>query len=191
LLFKGTQAQNIGILEKGIPQGSIIGPSVINVILSKTFPKRVFKTVGKDRKYVWVENYSYADDILIIGNCFTEFKFYINELKLSLSKVGLSINYNKTKIYHKIKSKVNFYFLGFEFIVMPRILLRKTRLFSNSENLHQIQAGQKGFAIILKPKYDKILHIKKKLKEVISKIHRVSRSQLFKIFRLINSVLLG
>jgi len=181
----------MGTLEKGIPQGSIIGPSVANVILSKTFPKRVFKTVGKDRKYVWVENYSYADDILIIGNRFTEFKFYIDEFKLSLSKVGLSINYNKTKIYHKIESKVNFYFLGFEFIVMHRTLLGKNRLYPNLGNLHQIQAGQKGFAIIVKPKADKILHIKKKLKEAISKIHRVSRSQLFKIFRLINSILLG
>ena len=190
-LFEGIQIRNVGILEKGIPQGSIIGSSVVNVILSKTFPKRVFKTVGKDRKYVWVENYSYADDILIIGNRFTEFKSYIDEFKLSLSKVGLSINYNKTKIYHKIKSKVNFYLLGFEFIVMPRTMLHKTRLFPNLENLHQIQSGQKDFAIILKPKSDKILHIKKKLKEVISKIHRVSRSQLFKIFRLINSILLG
>jgi hypothetical protein len=52
LLIEGKQVQNMGILEKGLPQGSIIGPSVANVILSKTFPKRVFKTVGKDRKYV-------------------------------------------------------------------------------------------------------------------------------------------
>jgi hypothetical protein len=42
----------MGVLEKGVPQNSIIGPSVANVILSKTFPTRVFKTVGKDRKYV-------------------------------------------------------------------------------------------------------------------------------------------
>jgi len=191
LLIEGKQVQNMGILEKGVPQGSIIGPSVANVILSKTFPKRVFKTVGKDRKYVWVENYSYADDILIIGNRSEEFKDYIQKFKSSLSKVGLSVNFNKTKIYHKVKSKVNFSFLGFEFIIMPRNLLRKTRLFSNLGNLGQLKAGQKGFAIILKPKSDKILEIKNKLKQAISRIHRVSTPQLFNIFRLVNSVLLG
>jgi len=42
----------MGALERGVPQGSIIGPSIANVILSKVFPKRVFKTAGKDRKYV-------------------------------------------------------------------------------------------------------------------------------------------
>jgi len=88
LLIEGKQVQNMGILEKGVPQGSIIGPSVANVILSKTFPKRVFKTVGKDRKYVWVENYSYADDILIIGNRSEEFKDYIQKFKSSLSRLG-------------------------------------------------------------------------------------------------------
>lgn len=74
---------------------------------------------------------------------------------------------------------------------MPRILLRKTRLFSNQGNLSQLKSGQKGFAIIFKPKSDKILDIKKKLKEAISKIHRVSRSKVFNVFRLINSILLG
>jgi hypothetical protein len=110
---------------------------------------------------------------------------------LSLSKVGLRVNFNKTKIYHRVKSKVNFCFLGFEFIIMPRNLLRKTRLFSNLGNLSQLKAGKKGFAIILKPKSDKILEIKKKLKQAISRIHRVNKPQLFKIFRLVNSILLG
>jgi len=110
---------------------------------------------------------------------------------LSLSKVGLSVNLEKTKIYQKVKSKVNFCFLGFEFIVMPRNLLRETRLFSNLGNMNKLKAGQKGFAIVLKPKSDKILEIKKKLKQAISKIHRVNTPQLFNIFRLVNSILLG
>jgi len=74
---------------------------------------------------------------------------------------------------------------------MPRNLLSKTRLFSNLSNLNQLKNGQKGFAIILKPKSDKILEIKKKLKQAISRIHRVSRPQLFKVFRLVNNILLG
>jgi hypothetical protein len=128
---------------------------------------------------------------LIIGNRSKEFNDYIQKFRSSLSKVGLSVNFNKTKIYRKIKSKVNFCFLGFEFIIMPRNLLRKTRLFSNLGNLSQLKAGQRGFAIILKPKSDKIIEIKKKLKQAISRIHRVSTPQLFNIFRLINSILLG
>ena len=86
---------------------------------------------------------------------------------------------------------LDFCFLGFEFIVMPRNLLGKTRLFSNLGNLSQLKAGQKGFAIILKPKSDKIHEIKKKLKQAISRIHLVRTSQLFKIFRLVNTILLG
>jgi hypothetical protein len=86
---------------------------------------------------------------------------------------------------------VNFYFLGFGFIIMPRALLRKTRLFSNLCNLNQLQVGEKGFVIILKPKSKKILAIDKILKQAISRIHRVSRPQLFKQFRLINTILMG
>ena len=74
---------------------------------------------------------------------------------------------------------------------MPRNLLSKTRLFSNLGNLNQLKIGKKGFAIILKPKSDIILEIKKKLKQAISRIHRVGKPQLFKIFRLVNSILLG
>jgi len=108
-----------------------------------------------------------------------------------LSSVGLNINYDKTKIYRNVNSKVKFYFLGFEFIIMPRNLLRYSNLLSNLDNLHSLQAGQKGFGVILKPKTDKILEIKKKLKKEISKIHRVNKSQLYKNFRFINSILLG
>ena len=190
LLVKGKQFKNMGVLKKGVSPGSIIGPSVANIIFSIAFPKRVFKTVGKNRKYVWVENYSYSDNILIIGNNFKEFKDYIQKFKSLLAKVGLCINFNKTKIYHKVKSKVKFNFLDFEFIVMPRNLLRRTRLFSNLKNLNQLKTGQKGFAIIFKPRVDKILEIKKKLKQAIAKIHRVSTPQLFNIFRLINSILM-
>jgi hypothetical protein len=74
---------------------------------------------------------------------------------------------------------------------MPRNLLRYSNLLSNLDNLHSLQAGQKGFGVILKPKTDKILEIKKKLKKEISKIHRVNKSQLYKNFRFINSILLG
>jgi len=147
--------------------------------------------VRKDRKYVWVENFSFADNILIIGNRFTEFKNYIREFKLLLSKVGLSVHYNKTKIFYGIKSKINFYFLGFEFIIMFRTMLRKTNLFSKLDKINKVKSGQKGFVIILKPKSDKISEIKKKLKLAISGIHRVSKVHICKTFRWINSLLLG
>jgi hypothetical protein len=74
---------------------------------------------------------------------------------------------------------------------MPRKLLRKSQLLSNLGNLHNLQKGQKGFGVLLKPKSSKLLEIKKKLKKAISRVHRVSRQQLFKTFRLINSILLG
>lgn len=191
MLINKNNVSNKGVLKKGVPEGSVIGPSIVNIILSKTFPRRIFKTVEKDRKPIWVENYSYAGDILIIGNRPKEFIDYVNKFKILLFEVGFDINHNKTKIYHKINSKVKFYFLGFEFIVMPRNLLRKSRLLSNLSNLHSLQKAPKGLGVILKPKPDKIIEIKKKLKKAISKIHRVSKSQLFKSFRLINSILLG
>jgi hypothetical protein len=112
-------------------------------------------------------------------------------LKILLSNVGLSINYDKTKVHHNVDRKVSFNFLGFEFIIMPRSLIRESRLFSNKGNLHDIQNARKGFAIILKPKNEKIMEVKTKLKKAISKIHRVSRNRLFKSFQLINSILTG
>jgi len=66
---------------------------------------------------------------------------------------------------------------------MPRNLLRKSNLFSNLGNLHDIKNAQKGFAIIFKPKSDKILLIKKQLQQTIDKIHRVNKSKLYKIFQ--------
>jgi hypothetical protein len=74
---------------------------------------------------------------------------------------------------------------------MPRNLLRKTRLFTNLGNQNQLKNSRKGFAIIFKPKTDKISKIKKKLKQAIDRIHRVSRPQLYTVFRPINNILLG
>jgi len=136
--------------------------------LSKTFPQRVFKNVGVKRRYIGVESFSYADDILVIGNNKFEFGCYIDQFKLLLSKLGLNFDYSKTNIYHNINRKVKFIFLGFEFIVMPREQLRKSRLLSNLNNLHSLQNGIKGFGIIFKPTATVLLEVKKKLKKAIS-----------------------
>jgi hypothetical protein len=91
----------------------------------------------------------------------------------------------------RIKSKIKFQFLGFEFLVMPRDQLKRSPLLSNMKNLHSLKEGRKGFGIILRPSPEKIKDIKKRLKVVIKRILHQSRKEIYKSFQQINAVLLG
>jgi Group II intron, maturase-specific domain len=102
----------------------------------------------------------------------------------------LSFNEIKTKYFARIKSKIKFQFLGFEFLVVPKNLLKKSPLLSNMKNLHFLKKSIKGFGIILRPTSKKVEELKKRLKAIIKRILHQPRGEIYKSFQEINSVLL-
>lgn len=191
LIDKNNDFKNLGKINRGVSQGSILGPSIANLLLSNAFPENFLKERGKNRQKVWANIYSYADDIILIANNQAIFFRHLTQLRKNLKKIGLSLNNEKTKSFVCIKSKIKFQFLGFEFLVMPRDQLKKSPLLSNMTNLHSLNAGTKGFGIILRPSSKKVTEIKKRLKVVIKKILHQPRKEIYKSFQQINSVLLG
>lgn len=101
------------------------------------------------------------------------------------------MNSNKTELMASIAARVQFKYLGYEFTVLPRTQLKFGPLFSNRVGFNEIKAAKTGFAIILRPQKIKFENIKHKLKNSISLIHHTSSDKLYKIFNLINSILLG
>ena len=151
LINKNRDFKKLGKVNRGVPQGSILGPSIANLLLSNAFPKNLLKERGKSRQKVWADIFSYADDIILVANNQAIFYRQLTMLRKNLKKVGLSLNEKKTKSFVCIRSKIKFSFLGFEFLVMPRDQLKRSPLLSNMKNLHSLKKGIKGFGIILRP----------------------------------------
>ena len=191
LIDKNRDYKNLGRVNRGVPQGSILGPSIANLLLSNAFPENILKERGKDRRKVWADVFSYADDVILIGNNQAIFFCHLTKLRKNLKKIGLSLNNEKTKSFVCIKSKIKFQFLGFEFLVMPRDQLKRSLLLSNMKNLHSLKEGAKGFGIILRPSPEKVRDIKKRLKITIKRILHQPRKEIYKSFQQINSILLG
>jgi hypothetical protein len=191
LIAKNRDLKNLGKVNRGVPQGSILGPSIANLLLSNAFPKNILQERGKDRQKVWADIFSYADDIVLIANNPVIFFRHLTLLRKNFKKIGLSLSNEKTKSFVCITSKIKFQFLGFEFLVMPRDQLKKSPLLSNMKNLHSLKEGTKGFGIILRPSPEKVKDIKERLKVVIKRIHHQPRKEIYKSFQQINSVLLG
>ena len=160
LLDKNRNFKNLGKVNRGVSQGSILGPSIANLLLSNAFPENILKERGKDRRKVWADIFSYADDIILIANNQAIFYRHLTKLRKNLKKIGLLLNDKKTKSFVYIKSKVKFQFLGFEFLIMPRDQLKRSPLFSNMKNFHSLREGIKGFGIILRPSSEKVKYIK-------------------------------
>ena len=191
LINKNRDFKNLGKVKRGVLQGSVLGPSIANLLLSNAFPKNFLKEMIKNRKKVWADIFSYADDIILVANNQAIFYRHLTSLQKNLKKIGLSLNEKKTKSFACIKSKIKFQFLGFEFLVMPRDQLKRSPLFSNMKNFHSMKEGSKGFGIILRPSPEKIKDIKQRLKMVIKRIYQQPRKVIYKSFQQINSVLLG
>jgi RNA-directed DNA polymerase len=191
LIDKNRDFKNLGKVNRGVPQNSVIGPSIANLLLSNAFPKNILKEKGKDRQKVWADIFSYADDIILIANDPVTFYRHLAILRKNLKRIGLSLNSEKTKSFVCIKTKIKFQFLGFEFLVMPRDQLKKSPLLSNMKNLHSLRESTKGFGIILRPRPKKVQDIKKRLKTIIKRILHQPRKEIYKFFQQINSVLLG
>lgn len=189
LIDKNQNFRNLGKIKRGVLLGSILGPSIANLMLSNAFPEKILKK--KERQKFWAEIFSYADNIVIISNNTSIFYTYLNNLKRNLKKIGLSLTNKKTKSFINIKDKIRFNFLGFEFIVMPIEQLKKSPVLFNMKNLFSIKEAIKKFGILLRPQPKKVNEIKKQLKTAIKRILHQPRNKIYKSFQQINSILLS
>lgn len=174
----------------GVPQDAILGQSIVNLMLSNAIPAKLSykrNLLGKQYFY-WCESFVYRDVITLISNHPEPFERVYRELLINLRNIGLVCNGEKTLILNKIKAVTRFSVLGFEFIIMKRKHLKKSPLYIQRANLTASQKIQKGFAIILKPKGQKIYEIKKKIDFALHLIFQVSKLCLYKVFRLVNFI---
>jgi retron-type reverse transcriptase len=124
----------------GIPQGSIIGPPICNIVLDglqdfiqENLPTRYtrspeelgyikFKSLGKlsrsvSRAYIQLFCIRYADDILILAKCLKVHMKKIQELLVTfLNKISLSIKSPSIFQGRLFKPGSSFEYLGFKFI---------------------------------------------------------------------------
>lgn len=164
-----------------IAEDFVLIRSIVSFLLSNVFYKRIFKSIGKKRRYIWVEIYSYADDILVISNNAKLFFKQLCLLKKKLNCIGLFLNNDKTQLFVNVNKKIKFIFLGFEFVVIPRNKLKKNLLFSKkSFNKH---------TIILQLQFSVIKKVKKMLKNDMKKIYHLSCKKVYKLFYSVNSIL--
>jgi RNA-directed DNA polymerase len=187
LIDKNKNFKNLGRINRGVPQDSILGPNITNLLLSNAFPENILKK----KKKVWANIFSYSNEIILIANNKLTFYTHLAKLKKNFKKIGLLLSNEKTKFFVNIKNKIKFQFLGFDFLVLPTKQLKKSSILSNMKNLHSIKESTKGFGIILKPSPLKIKNIKKQLKVIIKKILHQPRKEIYKSFQQINSILLS
>lgn len=193
IVEKKNNFKNLGRNCRGVLENSILGPIVINFMLSQSFPSDVilnYRSLGKASYYrVWVTLVSYAKELLVISNNLLVFEDFLCVLNRNLKDLGLS--FVSTKIKNFSNKKVYFYFLGFEFIIMfcKQVNLGSFRL--NKIVFKKFYKLDCGFYIILRPIRCKFKDIQVQVKKVISLIYHIPRILLYKVFSLINFLVLG
>lgn len=127
----------------------------------------------------------------MISNHLPSVNRFMKLLENNLLNMGIKLSTNKTLYIQRISKKINFYYLGFEFIVIPRERSQNYFLFSNRENLYNLHQLNQRFRIILRPRLSKFKEIKEKIRKVIFRIHNTPRNKLYKIFIQINFIVLS
>ena len=187
----------------GFPQGSVIGPSLVNYTLNgleKTIiPSK--KTAFDSKKFDYYtkqgHNYKrgssivrktlsssivrYVDDFIIVVNDKTEARIINNNVILFLADRGLECNLSKSRIF-KWENNVKFDYLGFTF---HYILKRKSTKITTQRKLN------KNFArggLYVYPSNTKVQLFKNKIKSTINKNLNVSP---FRLIKIINPIISG
>lgn len=182
---KNQKFKNWDTKKCGIPQNFILGPNIVNFMLSNAIPKKKFKEKSEAKQQLWCQTFSYTDNIVVVSNNPSIFCIQLNALRKNIKKIGLFFNDRKTKIFLNIKKEIKIFFLGFEFSVKPKKSSKKNFLFSNKKYFHSM----KKFIVLIQPQLRKVKNVKIHLKRVIKKILYQSRKKIFKSFQQINSIL--
>ena len=109
----GTQSEYFE-LKKGLKQGDSLSPLIFNLVMDEITKEcnnkcRSKKTnVGHwNMQPVYIQTLTYADDIVIIADTPAKLQYILDEWVKALTKRGLLVNPNKSKILHVSKNEEN------------------------------------------------------------------------------------
>lgn len=176
-------------LDCGIVPGSVIGPIICNVILTKALFKRVgnserlalfkkFKatnsiinetTGNKSQRNVYRHIIAYADDIVITTTNADEIDDILIAVSNSLQEFGLNISKKKTCVVKYTENKpVKFKYLGFNFHYVPTKHIKKGGILTRYDDItnRKLTKTQNGTYLVF-PSSKKFQDIKNKNKSLI------------------------
>ena len=195
-LIKWLKAKTVGknnetssTLNCGIVPGSVIGPMICNVIITKALFKKIknssklnlFKTFKatnsivdktsgkKSQRNIYRHIIAYADDIVITTTNATEIDDIVNIVSNSLEEFGLKISKEKSHIVSYMENKpIKFKYLGFTFYYVPTKHIKKGGILTRQDDISSRKHSktQNGTYLIY-PCSKKFQDIKKKNKSLI------------------------
>ena len=217
LLIKWLKAKTVdknnvtsSTLNCGIIPGSVIGPIICNVIITKALFKKIkssnklnlfkdFKTTNsiidktsgeKSQRNIYRHVIVYAGDIVITTTNETEIDDIANNVSNSLEEFGLKISEEKSHIvrYRKNKS-IEFKYLGFIFHYVPTEHIKKGGILTRQDDISSRKHSktQNGTYLVY-PCSKKFQDIKKKNKSLIKILLKGS---IVEVLNKINSVIRG
>lgn len=197
-------------LNCGIVPGSVIGPMICNVIITKALFKKtknssklnllktfkatnsiIDKTSGKkSQRNIYRHIIAYADNIVITTTNAIEIDDIVNIVTNSLEKFGLKISKEKSHIVRYTENKlIKFKYLGFTFHYVPTKHIKKGGILTRQDNIcsRKHSKTQNGTYLVY-PCPKKFQDIKKKNKS-LTKI--LLKGSVVEVLNKINPVMRG
>ena len=200
----------VSSINRGIVQGSVIGPLICNVIINKA----LFETVTKSSKSLLFKNFKatksiydestgkkfqrniyrniivYADDIVITTTNSDEISEIFTLVSNLFQKFGLEISKEKSKIINYSKGeRIKFKYLGFYFLYVPTKHIHKGGILTRYDDItkRKFSKTQIGTYLIY-PSSKKFNDIKRKCKSFIKLLLKAS---LVEVLNKINPIIRG
>ena len=196
-------------LNRGIVPGSVIGPMICNVIITKALFETVnnsaklalfkdFKatkslnktTGGKSQRNIYRNIIVYADDIVITTTNSEEIGDILNAVSNSLLKFGLNISKKKSQVIDYSDGKlIKFKYLGFYFVCIPTKHIKRGGILSRYDDItnRKFSKTQNGTYLVY-PSSEKFRNIKSKCKSLI---RLLLKGSLIEVLNKINPVIRG
>ena len=183
-IFKCGSKEFIVSSERGVSQGSTIGPLFTNIILNNLksaafsdFPKKLNRDKNLGKTNVSNHCLTYAGDVVIIFNV-GKLSSILSNIANFLNSLGLEINKEKTKVIRLSKKKLHFDYLGFRFLYVPIKKLRLGSLVQQHSNLHAKKGSNEPGKMLMTVSPASLTSIKDKLKSIIRSSYNFSVPQL-------------
>lgn len=213
LLFRWLKAKTVdknnqtsSTVNRGIVQGSVIGPMICNVILTKA----LFQTDSSSAKLALFKGFKatsliqnittgkksqrniivYADDIVITTTNRDETGDILTAISNSLLKFGLNISQKKSQVIDYSDDKpIKFKYLGFSFVYVSTKHIKKGGILTRYDDITNRKFSKTlNGTYLVYPSSEKFRDIKSKCKSLIKLLLKAS---LVEVLNKINPVIRG